>query len=262
MTSQNISENHQNTYSNLVQRGDKTLLSLSHTRTTATIIDCRVQFSNWWFEADDGSFAPYRCKSWKCIYCREKNKTKLKYMIMELANFFKLKYFWTLTIPHNMSPEESWDYIQYCWKKLQITIKRRYGSTLKYIRVPEAHKSGHAHIHFLTDSFIPVRWLREKWKRIGGGYRMKVELISIQRIAGYLSKYLSKLNCELPKGYRHYSFSKAISTYWQEIRYKTNKTWVLCCRVWVDLPNFGPVEIIREVCKIDFFANYENRRPP
>lgn len=237
-------------------------LSLSNNRTTATensenAIDCKVMYPNWWFEADDGSILSFYCNSWQCLTCRKRNRRKMRVMVLKLATAFNLRYFWTLTIPQDMPLYDSWDYIQNCWHKFTTIYKRKTTGNLQYIRISEPHKSGYPHIHFLTNKHINVRWFREQWKRLGGGYRIHVECVSIRRIAGYLSKYLSKMETQLPKGFRHYSLSKQISMHWQIIRYKSDKTWKLLLWVWVDLPDFGHIQIIREVCKIDFLVNNE-----
>lgn len=242
-------------------------LSLSYIRTTATrksykVIDCKVMYPNWWFEAEDGSVLPFFCNSWGCLTCKKRNRRKMRYMVLELATAFNMKYFWTLTIPQDMSKAESWEYIQKCWHKFTTIFKRKYGKNLDYIRIPEPHKSGYPHIHFLTNKYLDVRVIRSQWKRLGGGYRMKVEQVSVKRISAYLSKYLTKIDTELPKGFRHYSLSKSVSVRWKLLKYKTDKGWKLFLLVWVDLPDFGPIQIIREVCKIDFLNNNEYIYPP
>lgn len=240
----------------------KSDISLSCNRTTATIgqkeiLDCKVMYPNWWFEADDGTYAPFYCNSWQCITCKSRNRKKMRVMVLRLAVVFKMKYFWTLTIPQEMGLDDSWVYIQNSWHKFTTIYKRINKDNLSYIRISESHRSGYPHIHFLTNRYLPVRWLREQWKRLGGGYRMRVECVSLKRIAGYLSKYLAKIDTELPKGFRHYSLSKKVSIHWQIIKYKSDKSWKLFLWVWVDLPDFGPIQIIREVCRIDFLANNE-----
>lgn len=241
------------------------LYSCHYNRTTPTklVYDCREQYPNFFLQADDGTTINFRCKTWRCKTCYPNNMKKQKYKVMALAERFKMRFYWVLTIPQDMPLYESWDYIQDCWNKFLIVIRRKYGKKLDFIRVNEAHKSGYPHINFLTNRYINVRWLRKQWQSLGGGYRNRVEYVSIKRVAAYLSKYLSKVGCHLPKGYRHNSLSREVSLVWKQIKYTSEKkSWQLLCMVWVDLKGFGHIEIIREVCQIDWCNNYVNLSKP
>jgi hypothetical protein len=65
---------------------------------------------------------------------------------------------------------------------------------VEYIAVPELQKRGAWHLHVvLYSSFIPIRWLIEKWNKENGHGSVDLhEIKHINNLGKYLAKYVSK----------------------------------------------------------------------
>lgn len=151
-----------------------------------------------------------RCNKWACPKCGPKNARKLRESVIRVAGERELKRFLTLTLDPSKFEGDSVAYINKCWVKLRVYLQRKYGHRVSFIKIMEFQKNGQAHFHILIDRFIPYEWMKKAWQAVGGG-GVDIRLIDIHRVAGYLSKYLTKeLLINLPKGMRRYSTSKDI----------------------------------------------------
>jgi hypothetical protein len=114
-------------------------------------------------------------------------------------------------------------HINQSWAKLRVYLSRRYGERISFIRILELQKKGQAHFHILMDRFIPFEWIKDAWQAVGGG-GVDIRFVDIHRVAGYLSKYLTKeLFVDFPRGKRRYSTSKDIKL----VEKKDSSGWIL-----------------------------------
>ena len=99
----------------------------------------------------------------------------------------------TLTLDQkNCSAKDSIKHIKACWNKMRTYLKRKYGRSISFISVIELQKNGYAHLHVLVDQYIAQSWLTKAWDDLGGGRIVDIRFIDIHRVAGYISKYLTK----------------------------------------------------------------------
>jgi len=107
-------------------------------------------------------------------------------------------YFWTLTTRTVESPRK----LASMWNHFNTVLKRKFHRipALGGVRVFEIHpgecgdgidRSHGLHIHFVTNSFLPVQVLRAMASRMGFG-RIQVERVQTDRIQAYMTKYLTK----------------------------------------------------------------------
>jgi hypothetical protein len=66
----------------------------------------------------------------------------------------------------------------------------------------------------LLDRFIPQAWISNVWAALGGGKIVDIRRVTIQRVARYLSKYLTKeLLLSAPKGARRITCARSIKLF-------------------------------------------------
>lgn len=156
----------------------------------------------------------HKCKTWGCGVCGPKKLASVKLGIYREADKHGLQRFMTLTLPGNFqgSYQDTVSALSESWKKLLIYLKRRLGVKIKYIKVVEPQERGVAHLHVLVSRFIPQAWLSKAWEALGGGKICDIRFVDVHRIAGYVSKYMSKSMIGDDLGpYRRYSTSREIS---------------------------------------------------
>ena len=181
-------------------------------------------------------FVRLNCKSWDCKYCGPRRAKRYRRSIAAWAEKHRLNRFVTLTLdPKKLKEgEDSTKYLNRTFAKLRSVLHRRYGKALSYIRVLEYQKNGTAHFHLLLNQFIDIEWLRERWQAVGGGWNVWIKLITIRRVVGYVTKYLTKdLLLSAPKGSRRVTTSRNIRLF-----EKPRKDFV-----WELLK--GPIEAVR-----------------
>jgi len=168
----------------------------------------------------------FRCKGWRCTTCGPRKVTRLRRAIVRVATERDLKRFLTLTLdPSVCAPEESIRHIRQCWNKFRTSLKRQCGSSISFITVLELQKSGYAHLHILVDRYIPQAWISTAWGAVGGGRIVFIKQVDIQRVAAYLSKYLTKdlLLAGFKRGQRRFTTSRDIAL----MAYTPSGTWAL-----------------------------------
>ena len=150
---------------------------------------------------------PRPCKSNYCLSCRRANlKTLRRALYRTMAgNRWRLV---TLTFPHrDQDPDLQLGNASKLFKRFTKRARRLHRD-VKYVRTIELHKSGHPHIHFVLNKYLPVEWIRTNWKDLGGGIvdiraagKCKLchrtppcEHIKQRRIAGYkqAARYLTE----------------------------------------------------------------------
>jgi len=123
-----------------------------------------------------------------------KSRAALFHSCLKLVSGAEFVAFWTFTYPDVIAVEEATARWQAFTRALSRRFKRKGG--LKALRVYEMHPGGHGlHVHVLTTNYLRVQELRKLWTQFGGG-RIHVEpcydLSCPEKLAGYMSKYLSK----------------------------------------------------------------------
>lgn len=172
---------------------------------------------------DDGRALPMRCKRWACRDCGPWLKRRLRRAIHCAADRHDLRRFVTLTLTGEWHPTrlvggrrvpnpgwngrseaDAYRFMSECWVKFQKKVERHRGYKLKYGAVREAHGDGTPHVHGLIDNYLPFAKLQQWWNEVGGGMA-NIKLVDAQRVAAYLSKYMSKDGRPPPKGFRKYA---------------------------------------------------------
>ena len=130
------------------------------------------------------------CNSWDCPECRKKKASVLRSRIkVGIA-----KQSWrllTLTLdPKMVSLSDSLNQLSHLWDIFSKALKRKYPD-LQYIKVVEFHKSGYPHLHIILNRYIPKPLVRNLWVTRGGGEIVDIRQINGERIANYVSNYLS-----------------------------------------------------------------------
>jgi len=139
--------------------------------------------------------ARHLCKPWNCGYCGPKKLKKVKKGIIRAATENGLTRMLTLTLPgydFKLKGKESREYLFKVWSKFRIYLKRKYGTSIKYIWIVELQKRGVYHLHVLVDRFIEFEWIKKAWVSLGGGSFVNIKFVDIHRVASYLSKYMTK----------------------------------------------------------------------
>jgi hypothetical protein len=159
-----------------------------------------------------------RCRSLRCPHCRDSKAHRVRNRIAEIAGEKGLTKFVTLTldpkrIPANIRSEI---YLRDCWRKMRVSLTRRFGKSVDFISVLEFQKSGIAHLHLLIGVFIPQNWLSEAWQSVGGGRIVDIQYVDVHRVAAYLTQYFAGEKIAhtlslLPRRARIFGSSRTIS---------------------------------------------------
>jgi hypothetical protein len=116
-------------------------------------------------------------------------------------------------------------YLRQTFNKFREYLKRFYGVAPSYICVVEFTQKGIPHLHILFDRFIPQAWISSTWDRLGGGRIVFIKQVTVQKIANYLSKYLTKeLLLSAPKGTRRITTARSIKLF---PKYDSGMAWEL-----------------------------------
>lgn len=111
----------------------------------------------------------------------------------------------TLTLdPKRIPPGQRSDqYLRNCWRKMRVSLQRRFGESIRFISVLEFQRSGLAHLHFLVGVYIPQGWLSKAWQAIGGGMIVDIRYVDVHRVAAYVTPYLTSGKIEHTLGLLH-----------------------------------------------------------
>lgn len=137
------------------------------------------------------------CNTWACPHCQVKKAYKLKFELIEIAKCNNLDHVLVLTLKPSRIPLEyrhyTGKYITYLFNRFILTLKRKFKKPIKYVWVKEFQKNGNAHLHILLNCYLPVRYLRKEWVRIGGGHEMDISLVrNLEAAAVYVTGYIVK----------------------------------------------------------------------
>ncbi len=104
-------------------------------------------------------------------------------------------YFWTLTLDPSQffSIADMHRGLSRSWNKFATAIKKHM-KRFNYIKIVEAQKSGMLHLHFVTDSYLQIDYVRKLWDKLyGAGVQINVQRVYDRAgVAHYLFKYLKK----------------------------------------------------------------------
>lgn len=162
-----------------------------------------------------------KCSSLTCTTDAEPRRERLADSVGSWTVKLSLCYFWTLTLADSgwvgCSTCESRDVASIAWNRFLAAVKK-HRPDVDFIRFVEFTQAGVAHVHFVTNAWLPHEWVSAEWKRASGGsYIAWVDRIySEKEAANYVSKYLtltSKTQGKkglYPKGCRRYNTSRSI----------------------------------------------------
>ena len=156
------------------------------------------------------------CGSWSCSYCGPRRAKLAKYRIRQTAESLGLCRFLTLTLDDSRLGNrcDTVRHIRIVFNRLREYLRRKYGVPPTYICVLEFNQRGVPHLHVLIDRYIPQKWLKNTWDRIGGGRVVFIKQVSVRHVARYLSKYLTKeLLLSAPKGTRRITTARSIKLF-------------------------------------------------
>lgn len=138
---------------------------------------------------------------------------------------------WFITFTFNPDLVDSFDYVT-CCKKLKNwidNVMRGSGQNVKYLAVPELHKSGRIHFHMLvsgidlimndsghkTKSGLTIYNLGQyRW-----GFTTAIQIYETNGISKYICKYITKELIATTKGKRRYWASKSVDRPVEEVFY-------------------------------------------
>jgi len=206
------------------------------------------------------AFARADCKRIRCQRCGPRRAAKYRHRVVELAIEHKLTRFLTLTLdPSKLDFEKdgagidsakTLDYIKATWAKFRVYLGRHFpNKKLQFICVAEFHKSGRAHLHILVNQWIDKTWISESWQAVGGGWRTDIRYADVHRVAGYVSKYLTKeALMSIPRGKKRITASHGLritpppkNLGWKKTRMHIEWFW----------PLSREVQFRTEECRID-----------
>jgi hypothetical protein len=156
------------------------------------------------------------CGSWSCSYCGPRRARTARAAIRSVAEDLGLKYFLTLTIdPKKLdSPKFAVPHLRMVFDKFRTYLKRKFGVSPSYICVLEFTQKGVPHLHILFDRYIEQGWISSVWDSLGGGRIVFIKRVTINKVARYLSKYLTKeLLLSAPKGTRRITCARSIKLF-------------------------------------------------
>lgn len=153
-----------------------------------------------------------KCKRWMCELCEPCRRASVIRQILN-GNPNRM-----LTLTHRHPPGASPEWVARQMaaafpKFMKLCRKKCRGRELAYFAVFEAHVLGYPHLHVaLRSPFLPQRWLKRVWYRLTRSYIVDIRAIgSVNRTAGYMSKYLGK---DLHK-------FGTLKRYWQSANYQS-----------------------------------------
>jgi hypothetical protein len=139
-----------------------------------------------------------RCGKWNCPYCAQANKEQWVYTAIygmeSLPSGLPALKFVTITSRGYVSAAKSLLIFKLAWPRLIRRIAYRQDTKPEYMLVPEHHKSGKLHAHFLITSehHSDHDW-HDYAYRSGLGYQAKERLVRDPSQAGhYISKEVTK----------------------------------------------------------------------
>lgn len=153
----------------------------------------------------DAVIIPIRCGQWTCPHCRQVLARQWAARTYEAIKATDGAYFLTFTLWGNIaSPTEGYRKIPKLWDRLRKKFQRRLDDWT-YIAFCEGQtktRGGMPHFHVLTDQYPFTARVKDLAVSCGFGYEAEKEAVSERKAAYYVSKYVSKGDPAIPKGFR------------------------------------------------------------
>ncbi len=135
------------------------------------------------------------CRSYRCNRCRNPKLKRVRAAIARIASERKLDKMATLTLdPKRLTKRDrarTDRYLRNCWRKMRVSLGRKFGQSVDYVGVLEFTEAGTAHLHLLVGRYIKQEWLSDAWYAVGGGRIVDIRSVDVQRVTAYLSVYLT-----------------------------------------------------------------------
>jgi hypothetical protein len=184
------------------------------------------------------------CNGWTCSYCGPRKARNARLRIRAVAEDLQLKYFLTLTLdPKKLdggakNKNFAVPYLRLVFNKFREYLRREFNEPPKYVCILEFTKAGVPHLHVLFDRFIPQAWVSNVWASLGDGRIVDIRRVTIERVARYLSKYLTKeLLLSAPKGSRRITTARSIKLF---PKFNSGIAWeLLKMSIWNALASQG-----------------------
>lgn len=143
-----------------------------------------------------------------------RSERRSKQSIYEIARANEWDYFATFTMSEN---RYDYDSCKDRLRKFLNNFKGRKAGDLEYLVVPEQHKDGAWHFHGLLkgniDAYLSKTWHKGRYELVG--YNLgKCELENVKdtnRVASYITKYITKDLANTVKNKRRYFYSKGVN---------------------------------------------------
>ena|GEM_PF-1961671 len=135
------------------------------------------------------------CGSYRCNRCRNPKLRKVRAAIARIASERKLNKMATFTLDlkrlKKRDRARTDRYLRNCWRKMRVSLARKFGQSVDYVGVLEFTEAGTAHLHLLVGQYIKQEWLSDAWYAVGGGRIVHICLVDVHRVTAYLSVYLT-----------------------------------------------------------------------
>lgn len=167
----------------------------------------------WAYILETGTFVPVRCDQWNCEYCRKIKALRLAKRAMTGVSAMTGKpRFWTLTLPGKIRTAEfGYKILPGNWDTFRKKVQRQ-NPNFFYFAVVEGqpYRDNMPHFHILTDARLASKNSTSAEKRAlkltaiqsGFGHQAKCQDVTGDQASYYVSKYTSKGDPAMPKGFR------------------------------------------------------------
>lgn len=190
------------------------------------------------------------------------NNKRAKQMVYDYARSNNFDWFVTLTLDPKLCDRYDYDS---CRNELKRFTKYLTEHGFKYLIVPEQHKDGAYHFHGLIQGNLPVvpalnidsqseiegvYWVKD----YDSGYTTATKIVSREKTASYLSKYLTK-DLQVPKGRKRYwnssNLNKPVKEYCEELLTDSQVIWFqeLADYRKTFVCEFGDIELLEFHCE-------------
>ena len=141
--------------------------------------------------AEEHKVVHFSCGRADCPRCQRRKVNKLRTRLRHV-NWNTQVQMWTITSdPFDMTWTQHWLTLKRRWHIVHRTLIRL-NPKFRYFLVVEATKNAYPHIHLLTDSYIDWKRFRYELMKQHFGSVLQFETIPKDRVANYVTKYVSK----------------------------------------------------------------------
>ena len=132
------------------------------------------------------------CDRLDCPTCRARMTDALSAKLLAAVQRHQLTTCYTLTLRDHPTPEAGFNHALQAFRRLKAAHLRKYGRPLPYILVKSlGQRQGHPHIHLMTTTDVPSKWLRDRWHRLTGAtqvHRRLNQAADLPRLVTYMVK--------------------------------------------------------------------------